>query len=367
MKRFGIFVFYDQDGIVDESEEYLLGSFQSIIDRLIILVNGKIKEDSYQTLQRYSNDIICRPNEGYDGGAYKDFFLNILDWSILQDYDELLLVNDTFYGPFYSWNLVFDRMKSISVDFWGLTKHLAFYSPMVKMDVPECIQSYFLVFRKRLFTNDVFRKFWAEMGQLRTFADVVIRFENAMTAFFADAGFSYSAYTDLFPDLEYLKYKEYSAFGTFCYYLLKDCQFPILKKREGVSVFNPQTIPALDYIRDHYNYDLNILWRNAIRTNKKAQLIEGIYSFYQKYTHIYLYGCGIVAQGIESFFSERKWVFDGYIETIPHAKEMNGKPIIAKDDFHFDDDTGVIVAMSRKNTDEVRGLLPNLDSIIYLY
>ena len=40
---------------------------------------------------------------------------------------------------------------------------------------------------------------------------------------------------------------------------------------------------------------------------------------------------------------------------------------LEEDDFHFDDDTGVIVAMSRKNTDEVRGLLPNLDSIIYLY
>ena len=367
MKRLGIFAFFDQDGIADKTDEYLLKSLTEVTERIIVVANGGIDEEAYQILSRYTKEVICRPNVGYDGGAYQDIFLHYIMREELHEYEEILIMNNTFYGPFYPWSQVFERMENMPGDFWGLTKHLAFYSPMVKKNVPECVQSYFLVFRKRLFTNDLFWQFWADMGELRTFEDVVNRFENAMTAFFSNAGFSYGVYTDLFPNLEYLQQKEYNAYTTFCFYLLRDCQFPILKKRDGVSVFNPQTLPALEYIRNHYDYDLDILWSNASRTLRKAQLINEIDTFYQKYSHIYLYGCGIVAQEIERYFSERNWVFDGFIETIPHAKEMRGKPIIARDDFHFSDDTGVIIAMSRINTDEVRSVLPDSDSILYLF
>ena len=79
MKRLGIFVFYDQDGIADKSTEYLLDSLLEILERIIIVINGEITNESYQIMTHYSKDIICRANEGYDGGAYQDIFQNYLN------------------------------------------------------------------------------------------------------------------------------------------------------------------------------------------------------------------------------------------------------------------------------------------------
>ena len=40
MKRMGIFIFYDEAGIVDEYIEVLLSSMQDILERLVVIVNA---------------------------------------------------------------------------------------------------------------------------------------------------------------------------------------------------------------------------------------------------------------------------------------------------------------------------------------
>ena len=71
MKRICIFSFFDNDGIVDEYIEYYLNEISQIVKRIVIVVNGNIKNDYYKKLLKYTDEIIVRENKGYDAGAYK--------------------------------------------------------------------------------------------------------------------------------------------------------------------------------------------------------------------------------------------------------------------------------------------------------
>ena len=51
MKRLCIFLFYDSKGIVDKSVEYLLGELVLNSDRLVIVVNSNIEDDSKKHLK----------------------------------------------------------------------------------------------------------------------------------------------------------------------------------------------------------------------------------------------------------------------------------------------------------------------------
>ena len=74
VRRLGIFVFYDASGIVDLYIQELLKSLLSELNKLVIVVNGKITNNCRQVLEKYSNNIFIRENKGFDAGAYKEFF-----------------------------------------------------------------------------------------------------------------------------------------------------------------------------------------------------------------------------------------------------------------------------------------------------
>lgn len=124
MARRGIFVFYDANGIVDEYVEVLLKSMEEILTNLLIVINGEIKLDSLLKLGKYADRIFFRENKGYDGGAYKDVFLNFAKDDKWESWDEVILFNDTFYGPLFSWSEIFDKMSKVDVDFWGLSRQV---------------------------------------------------------------------------------------------------------------------------------------------------------------------------------------------------------------------------------------------------
>lgn len=368
MNRIGVFVHFDPDNIVDETEEYLLSSLQKLLDRLIIVVNGEITENSVHVLEKYSGDIILRNNQGYDAGAYQDIFLRFIQKEELLKYDELLLVNNTFYGPFFPWIDIFNQMEAKKAGFWGLTKHLESESDSTWLDthITEHIQSYFLVFSKKVFLDDKFYQFWETMPHVSSRKDAIINFEISLTLYFKRAGYTYSVYTDLFPWCDFLTKKE-NVYAKSCYDLLEDCKFPILKKNGVITPLNPQCLPALDYIEENYDYDINMLWRNAERTIKEARLFSDIQYFQNKFKRVFFFGCGKVAQDLKECFDFKNWKTEGYIETAPHATEMNGKPIVAWKDFRMDEETGVIVALGKKKTEEVKSFLPESDAFLFLY
>lgn len=174
MKRLCIFCFFDREGIVDKSVEYLLDELRRNSDRLLIVVNGSIQADSKKILETYSKDVIVRDNVGYDAGAYKFAMFKYLKIEEIRRYDELILCNDTFIGPFVPFKDIFDTMEKRKCDWWGING--------VDWKFMPVIQSYFLVFNKSIIQDDNFFEYWEQNINEYTYCleDVYAQFETGL-------------------------------------------------------------------------------------------------------------------------------------------------------------------------------------------
>ena len=109
MKRFAIYFFYDQDGIVDDYNIYMLEDLKNNIDHLMVVSNGPLNEEVYKKFTKVSDEIFERDNKGFDVWAYKEGILKA-GWNLLEQYDELILLNFTNFGPIYPFKDMFDEM-----------------------------------------------------------------------------------------------------------------------------------------------------------------------------------------------------------------------------------------------------------------
>jgi len=121
--RLCIYVVYDKDGIIDDFIPYWLDAISKFVSHFVIVCNGFVNEEGYQKLYKFTNDVFTRENIGFDSGAIKDTLENLYGWRNILTYNELLICNDTFYGPIYSLDEMFNEMDSRNTDFWGITEN----------------------------------------------------------------------------------------------------------------------------------------------------------------------------------------------------------------------------------------------------
>ena len=97
MKRLGIFLCFDKEGIIDDYITYLLDDISKNLDELFIVSNGELNSKSIDKLKKYTDsDILFRSNIGFDAGAWRDVMVKEYGFNKLLDFDEVILFNDSF-------------------------------------------------------------------------------------------------------------------------------------------------------------------------------------------------------------------------------------------------------------------------------
>ncbi len=276
-KRLGILVIYDKDGIVDEYVKYLISELNKNLSHLIIVCNGKIQDDEYRLLHSYTDDIYIRDNIGYDATAFKEVLESQYGWSRIQEYDELLLVNDSFYGPFCPLDNIYKKMQQQDLDFWGITAQYpmenTFGSGYERNEIPFHIQSYFINIKARMLHSDAFYKFWKNMQTINSFSEAVTNFELRFTEYFNLNGFKCDTYVDCKVfDSGHID-NNYTTILSNSYEMIAKYDCPILKKKcftqeydEILSVSIGEDLPrTLEYIKNKTQYDTGMIWKNLIR------------------------------------------------------------------------------------------------------
>lgn len=196
MRRYLVFLHYDPDGHVDNAVLHTLRGLRPHVERILVVSNGFLQAESRERLAAEVDEVFERENVGFDAGAYRSA-LGRIGYDALADYDELLLINYTFFGPVDSFDELFARMDARPVDFWGMTHHVDVDPhPIIgKGIMPEHIQSYWIGFRKSLFGSEDFRRYWSRMRDAWSYNDVVTIFETELTKHFSDLGYVWeSAY-----------------------------------------------------------------------------------------------------------------------------------------------------------------------------
>lgn len=270
MRRIGIFVFYDKYGIVNDYVKYLLEQMTSLLSEICIACNGYITDESRKWLNENSDYIFFRENEGYDGGAYQDVILNGLGLSKLREFDKLVLFNNSFYGPIFSFEDMFEEMEKRKVDFWGITAYGGEFTPH-----PYHIQSYFLVIEDNLLRSNVFEEYWRQQKRCDTFHNTVDNFELQITDFFRTRGFSCSTYIDYFKTRE--KYEiEANLLNAVNYELLVDMQCPVLKRKYIMQPVGQglvqNTADIIQLVKEKTKYDAGLIWNDLINEHSPYNL-----------------------------------------------------------------------------------------------
>jgi len=275
-RRIAIYLFYDEHGIVDDYIPVALRAFREQVDTLIVVCNGRPDAHGLQRLRDEADRVIVRANVGYDVWGYKEAIEHV-GRERLAEYDELLLLNYTFYAPIFPLEEMFSAMDARSCDFWGITAHKECRpNPLTGAEVlPLHIQSHFIAVRQPLLASDAFWAYWEEMPMIKSYLDSIQHHEMRFTDHFATLGFSYSLYMDpdAFHSVHPLCLEVDRMMELRCPILKRRPFFhdPIYMEREAIDLRR-----ALDLVVERSDYDVDLILRNALRTSELRTLYTNL-------------------------------------------------------------------------------------------
>lgn len=283
IKRLGIFQMHDPEGFVDDYIVYLLNDLVKNLSELVIVCNGYMDSLSLDKLKQITSNVFVREDTGFDCTAFKEVLSNYYGWDKIYKFDELVLVNDSCYGPIYAFSNVFDEMEVRNSEFWGITgQQPVSNSQFANFGnyLPYHIQPYFLVIRQRMLHSVDFKEFWETLGEINHYSDAVANYELRLTKFFNDRGYSSETYVDssIYASKNYDDNYIYIAYEG--YELISKYKCPLIKRKNFVFPLKFSLIlsngddasQAFNFIKQHTDYDENLIWSNLLRLYNVADL-----------------------------------------------------------------------------------------------
>lgn len=349
MNRLCIYLIYDSENTIDRYITYMLKELRVCCTKLFLVCNSK-SDWQGEDVSDYADQVIYRDNVGYDAGGYKDALCGYIGWDVLREYDELILANDSFYGPFYPMQQVFDSMKAVKADFWGLTRSLA---GVMEAEVPilyrEHIQSYFLVFRKKVIGSGVFKNFWEQMKYPKTMEETVEKFEIGISNCLKQSGFRDAAVTDMHGGILTIRENE-NPYMDYPLELVRDCRIPILKHK-ALSFGNRgymDALKAFQFIEENFLYPVWYIKEHIRRKSKTEEGwldYEGLARFYEAHRRVFIYGCGVYGKNVAAYFRYKGWQMAGFLVT---DADERGSAAVSFEQAQISKDDGIIVAVWKR-------------------
>jgi rhamnosyltransferase len=188
MRRAIVFAHFDAGGGFAPHVYHALEAYRNGAERLVVVSNsGRSLPGS---LTRIVDTFIPRANVGYDFGAWRDGLATVHGG----DYDEVLCINDSVYGPLFDLGPALADPRTAAADLWGMVLS----DQNARREAPRVphVQSWFLGLRRRLLESDAFATFWRDFKPLDTKRDVVEHYEIGFSARMAEAGFSLAGLYD---------------------------------------------------------------------------------------------------------------------------------------------------------------------------
>nr|WP_268932588.1 rhamnan synthesis F family protein [Microbacterium paulum] len=231
--------------------------------RVLVVVNGALTDEGRAKLEPVSDEILVRENVGFDIWAHKEALEHVGEG--IAEFDEVVLTNDTWFGPVRPFGPVFDRMDARDVHFWGMTDHAREEpNPFTGKGVlPYHLQSFWIAVRREMFLSEAWREYWRDLPQMPSYFDAVLKHEALFTERFSDAGFIHAA---AYPHTEYPT--DHPALFNPDLLLADGC--PLLKRRplfhyppflDRHAVIGRRILQQVD----SYGFPIAMIWQNLAR------------------------------------------------------------------------------------------------------
>ena len=233
-----LFVHYNVHMTVSDYVLYYLEHLASIGIEINFISNSTIKTEykNLITAKIKNCRIFERENKGADFGAWKWAIENNI---VPEDAGQVLLTNDSLYGPFFPLAPIVEEMQSkADIDFWGFTD---------SYQGGWHLQSYFLLLSKKVFNSGAFKKVFEQEFEGLDKLQIIAKGELQLSKSLSYSGFkgvAYIPYPAISPDSDVWNSKNPTHF--FWEQLMEKFHFPFIKKE--VILQNPELVPNTDKI-----------------------------------------------------------------------------------------------------------------------
>ncbi|HET9146551.1 MAG TPA: rhamnan synthesis F family protein [Acetobacteraceae bacterium] len=176
--RIVLFLHFDSGGRVREAlYDYIAQLAASGRSVVFITNSGRLDPVAEARLAALCACVVIRRNIGYDFGGWRD----VIEHFDLPrpDTQEIIIVNDSVFGPIRPLETTLLRLDYESADVWGLTE---------SWQRRYHLQSYFVAFGPRAIRAPAFREFWASVIPAPAKSYVIGRYEVGMTQSLLKAG-----------------------------------------------------------------------------------------------------------------------------------------------------------------------------------
>ena len=183
--RTAIVASYFGDGRLPETLLYLLRGLKKVVDNIVYVADCPVLPDEVEKLHGLVTVAKFERHCQYDFGSYRRGLEiarkeNLLDKSLAT---ELVMMNDSNYGPVFPFKESFREMAERDCDFWGYTGYNAFGYIH--------ISSYFYVFKRAVVDSCHLDEFLGEVHGKIERDKVIVRFEVRLTGFLENLGFKW--------------------------------------------------------------------------------------------------------------------------------------------------------------------------------
>lgn len=183
-RRVAVFASYSGDGSLPPQVKPYLEGLRPFVDRIVVVCDNSIGPLRRTALEALADHVIAERHGEYDFGSYKRGVAWARQAGWLDEADDLILCNDSCFGPVGSFAPMFERMDARHLDFWGATD---------SQEIHPHLQSYFLVFAWHVFHSHTFRDFMNGITKQPNVQEVIKKYEIGLTKTLDAAGFKRGA------------------------------------------------------------------------------------------------------------------------------------------------------------------------------
>lgn len=204
MKRLAIFAHWDKDNLIEDYVLYYLQNLKNIAQKIIFVSDCELTDEQKEKVSNIVDIVICEKHGEYDFGSYKRGFFAAVKDNMIEDFDELIFANDSCYAPMFPFEKMFEKMEGKNIDFWSASGNyfgIGFENGKPVRIVEPHLQSYFLVFKKQVFTCEDFIEFMKNIKKEPNKINVIINYELGLNKNLKEAGFVGRAYAEEYPQI----------------------------------------------------------------------------------------------------------------------------------------------------------------------
>lgn len=186
-QRVAVFASFSSDGFLPAQVLPYLAGLKPLTKAIVIVCDNDLAPGEREKLAPFAAHIITGRHGEYDFGSYKRGIACAQENGLLDDADDLILCNDSCYGPVGSFAPMFEAMEARGLDFWGATdSHQFSYH----------LQSYWVVLGRKVFRSDTFKGFIEGVQKKENVQQVIQSYELGLTKCLMEAGFKAGAYVE---------------------------------------------------------------------------------------------------------------------------------------------------------------------------